>query len=156
MNRSGPELALLFLAGFRSMVDTATAELARRGHPDVRAVHDFAMRAIVAGADSAVEVGRRLSVSKQAAAKTILVLEKRGYVTREADPVDGRRKRLTITPLGLEVLNTGEEIFDAIRQQWAERIGGSALASMERDLRTLVGGSVDPLDSASWLARTSS
>src|ERR1700693_4964745 len=86
MSRSGADLALLLLGGFRSLVDTATAELARRGYEDVRPVHDFAMRAIAAGAGNAPELGRRLSVSKQAAAKTIAVLTERGYVTRDTDP----------------------------------------------------------------------
>jgi hypothetical protein len=74
MSRSGADLALLLLGGFRSLVGTATAELGRRGYQDVRPVHDFAMRAIVAGADSASELGRRLSITKQSAAKTITVL----------------------------------------------------------------------------------
>ena len=69
MSRSGADLALLLLGGFRSLVDGATAELARRGYEDVRPVHDFAMRAIAAGAGNASELGRRLSVSRQAAAK---------------------------------------------------------------------------------------
>lgn len=79
-------------------MDSATAELARRGHEGVRPAHDFAMRAVAAGADNASELGRRLSVTKQAAAKTIAVLQERGYVTREADPLDARRKRLRVTP----------------------------------------------------------
>ena len=99
MSRSGADLALLLLGGFRSLVDTATAELAARGYEDVRPVHDFAMRAIASGADNASELGRRLSVSKQAAAKTIAVLQERGYVTRDTDPRDGRRKRLQVTAL---------------------------------------------------------
>ena len=61
MSRSGADLALLLLGGFRSLVDGATAELARRGYEDVRPVHDFAMRAIAAGAGNASELGRRLS-----------------------------------------------------------------------------------------------
>jgi DNA-binding MarR family transcriptional regulator len=156
MNNSGPALALLLLEGFRTMVDMGTAELAKRGHPDVRAVHDFALRAIDAGADSAVALGRRLSVSKQAAAKTIVALEERGYVMREPDGGDGRRKRIIITPLGRQVLTTGEEIFDSIRQQWAERIGSAALQELEQSLRMLVGGNKDPLETAGWLARTTS
>lgn len=155
MNRSGPELALLLLAGFRSMVDAGTAELAKRGHPDVRASHDFAMRAIIAGADSAGELGRRLSVSKQAAAKTIIALEERGYITREVDAVDSRRKQLVVTPRGLNLLETGQEIFDGIWEQWQERIGVEALAILQNSLRTVVGGSTDSLDTFGWLVRTS-
>lgn len=153
--RSGPELALLLLAGFRAMVDTATAELALRGHPDVRASHEFAMRAISAGADSATALGRRLSVSKQAAAKAILALEERGYVAREDDPVDGRRKRLVLTARGHDMLREGEAIFGAIRQRWEEQIGTAALSDVEHALKALVGDAAEPLDTAGWLARTS-
>ena len=86
MSRSGAELALLLLGGFRSLVDAATGELARRGHVDYRPVHDFAMRAVAAGAGSASELGRRLSVTKQSAARTIAVLQERGYLSVEPDP----------------------------------------------------------------------
>lgn len=136
------------------MVDATEVELARRGYKDVRPVHAFAMRAIVAGADSASELGRRLSVSKQAAAKTIAVLQERGYVERATDPHDARRKRLQVTKLGLTVLREGQSIFDDLRRQWARQIGSAELKSLENHLSTLVG----PLpirrdDTPGWLAR---
>ena len=112
MSRNGAHLALLMLGGFRSLVDAATVELARRGHADVRPVYEFAMRAIAAGAENASELGRRLSVTKQAAAKTLLVLQERGYVVSAPDPADARRNHLQVTPLGFEVMREGEAIFD--------------------------------------------
>jgi DNA-binding MarR family transcriptional regulator len=139
MSRSGADLALLLLGGFRTLVDEATAELAERGYPDVRPVHDFAMRAIAAGADSASELGRRLSVTKQSAAKTIAVLQERGYVAREADPRDARRKRLQVTPLGFDVLRTGEAIFDELRVRWEQQIGAAELRKLEAHLASVVG-----------------
>src|SRR5712671_2105135 len=102
MSRSGADLALLLLGGFRALVDDAIEQLAQRGYEDVRPVHDFAMRAIAAGADNASDLGRSLSVSKQAAAKTIAVLQERGYVARDPDPRHARRKHLQVTPLGFE------------------------------------------------------
>jgi hypothetical protein len=54
MSRSGADLALLLLGGFRTLVDAATTELARRGHPDVRPVHDFAIRAIAASGSATI------------------------------------------------------------------------------------------------------
>ncbi|MFG1602571.1 MarR family winged helix-turn-helix transcriptional regulator [Actinoplanes sp. NPDC049265] len=139
MSRSGADLALLLLGGFRSLVDDAVTELAAHGYPDVRPVHDFAMRAIVAGADSASELGRRLSVTKQSAAKTIAVLQERGYVSSEPDPRDARRKRLQVTELGHDVMRTGEAIFDQLRANWERRIGAAAVETMERQLAMLVG-----------------
>ena len=145
---------MLLLGGFRSLVDAAEAELARRGYKDVRPVHDFAMRAIVAGADNASELGRRLSVSKQAAAKTIAVLQERGYVARGEDPLDARRKRLQVTKLGFAVMREGEAIFDELRDRWARQIGPAKLKTLEKQLAELVGSSSVRLDDTlGWMAR---
>jgi len=152
MSRSGADLALLLLGGFRVLVDDAVLELAARGYEDVRPVHDFAMRAIAAGADDASELGRRLSVSKQAAAKTVAVLEERGYVARGADPLDARRKRLQVTALGFEVMREGEAVFDELRDKWKRKIGAKQLERLETDLTALVGASPVRIDSPGWIA----
>lgn len=154
MPRSGPELALLLLGGFRTLVDAAVAELDRRGYKDVRPVHDFALRAIVAGADNASELGRRLSISKQAAAKTISVLEKRGYVEAAADPGDARRRRLRVTKRGSAVLRDGEAVFDDLRKRWARQIGAAELDAIEKHLSKLIGPAPIRLDDMpGWMSR---
>jgi DNA-binding MarR family transcriptional regulator len=154
MSRSGADLALLLLGGFRVLVDDAVLELAERGYEDVRPVHDFAMRAIAAGADNASELGRRLSVSKQAAAKTVAVLEERGYVARGADPHDARRKHLQVTALGFEVMREGEAVFDELRDKWKRKIGTKQLERLESDLAALVGASPVRIDSPGWIAHS--
>src|SRR5690242_7544297 len=153
MSRSGADLALLLLGGFRTLVDAAHAELARRGHHDVRPVHDFAIRAIAAGADTASELGRRLSITKQSAAKTIAVLQERGYVARDTDPLDARRKRLQVTDLGHDLLRQGEAIFDDLREQWARQLGVTELEHLETQLATVVGAQPVRFDTPGWLTR---
>jgi DNA-binding MarR family transcriptional regulator len=154
MSRSGADLALLMLGGYRRMVDTVLAQLDERGFADVRPVHEFAMRGIAAGADSASDLGRRMSVSKQAAAKTIATLLERGYVVRSADPADARRKRLEVTDLGWEIMRTGEQLFDAAREEFARQIGAERLAALERDLATIVGDAGVRSDTPGWIADT--
>jgi DNA-binding MarR family transcriptional regulator len=134
----GAELALLLLGGFHTMVDEVTVELARRGHPGVRPAHEFALRAIDGGADTASELGRRLSVTKQAAAKTLVALEEMKYVDREADSGDARRKRIRVTPHGHELMAVGGRLFDDVRKRWAKRIGAQELATLEAQLNELV------------------
>lgn len=153
MSRSGADLALLLLAGFRTLADRATTELAERGFEDVRPVHDFALRAILAGADSASDLGRRMAVTKQAAAKTIAVLEERRYVIREADPADGRRMRLRVTDRGHAMLREGEAVFDDLREEWEREVGASRVAGLEETLGRLVGSDAIRLDAPGWLAR---
>lgn len=153
MSRSGADLALLLLAGFRTMADRATVELAERGYDDVRPVHDFALRSILAGADSASALGRATSVTKQAAAKTIAALEARGFVAREPDPTDGRRVRLRVTERGLTMLHEGEAVFAALRGRWEEQVGAESVAALEDTLRRLVGDDAHRIDTPGWDAR---
>ena len=135
--RSGADLALLLLGGFRALADDASEELARRGHRRIRPVHDFAIRTIDAGADTASELADRLGVSKQAAAKTTGFLEERGYISSETDPRDSRRRRFTVTGEGHALLRTGEQVFDELRERWAQRIGATELEHLEDALSEL-------------------
>ncbi|MFJ9893187.1 MarR family winged helix-turn-helix transcriptional regulator [Streptomyces sp. NPDC091280] len=134
----GAELALLLLGGFRSMVDDVHGELALRGHPGVRAGHEFALRGIDEGADTASALGRRLSVSKQGAARTIAALERLGYVERQPDPGDGRLKRLRVTDRGHDMMTLGASLFDGVRERWAAQMGPEQLEALEAHLTRLV------------------
>src|SRR5258707_14036679 len=78
----GFELPLLLFGGFRSIIDELHAELARRGHPEVRPAHGFALQAIGLDGATATEAGRRRGVSKQAAGKTIDPRQGPGYGCR--------------------------------------------------------------------------
>jgi DNA-binding MarR family transcriptional regulator len=138
MSRSGADLAQLLLGGFRTLADQATAELIARGYEEIRPAQEFALQAILSGADNASDLGRRMSVTKQAAAKTIATLEERHYVAREPDPADKRRMRLYVTDHGRAMLREGEQIFDELRQQWEKQVGAGPVAQLESTLRRLV------------------
>ncbi|MDY7089157.1 MAG: MarR family winged helix-turn-helix transcriptional regulator [Actinomycetota bacterium] len=146
----GFELPLLLFAGFRTLIDELHAELTRRGHPEVRPVHGFAMQAIGPAGATASEVGRRLGVSKQAAGKTVDRLAALGYVERADDPYDARRKLVRLTPLGLDMLSQSAEIFDRLRAGWVERLGDDRVASLESSLRTVVPDPGFPVDVPGW------
>jgi DNA-binding MarR family transcriptional regulator len=146
----GFELPLLLFGGFRSIIDELHAELARRGHPDLRPAHGFALQAIGPGGATATEAGRRLGISKQAAGKTIDRLEELGYVSRAGDAQDRRRKLVRITPRGLEALSQSAMIFDDIRARWVGALGPGRLSTLEADLRTMVHGETFRLDVPGW------
>src|SRR5487761_2578882 len=86
----GFELPLLLFGGFRSIIDELHAELGRRGHPDLRPAHGFALQAIGLEGATATEAGRRLGITKQAAGKTIDRLADLGYVEKAGDDTDRR------------------------------------------------------------------
>src|ERR1700734_1115420 len=146
----GFELPLLLFAGFRSVIDELHAELAKRGHPDMRPAHGFAMQAIGLGGATATEVGKRLGISQQAAGKTVERLEELGYVQRTDDDQDRRRKVVRLTPRGISALTLSAMIFGDIRARWASELGAARLAELERDLRAVAPGDSFRLDVPGW------
>ena len=92
-------------------------------------------------------------VRKQAAAKTIAVLQERGYVTRGTDPRHARRMLLQVTALGFEVMHQGEAIFDELREQWEPQIGPAELESLQTHLAALVGDPAVRFDTPVWMSR---
>ena len=145
----GFELPLLLFAGFRSLIDDLHAELSRRGHPDLRPVHGFAMQAIGVAGASASEVGRRLGVSKQAAGKTADRLAELGYTERVDDPRDARSKLIRLTPRGIDALSQSAEIFDRLRAGWVERLGADRVRLIETSLREVAPAGF-PVDVPGW------
>src|SRR5690606_12747542 len=87
-------MPFLLMSAFRGLVDAVHADLEHAGFLGVRATHGFAMQAIGDGCTS-VELGERLGVTKQAAAKTARSLEELDLVRRESVPSD-RRARLLV------------------------------------------------------------
>jgi DNA-binding MarR family transcriptional regulator len=156
---TGYELPLLLVAAFRAVTDEAHAELAARGHPDLRPAHGFAMQAVGTFGATAADVGRRLGVSKQAAGKTLDRLAELGYVEREpeasagnsAGNTDRRRKLVRLTPRGMEALALSAGAFEHVRARWAGLLGPARLAAMEADLRAVAPDQMFRLDIPGWL-----
>ncbi|MGI5159410.1 MarR family winged helix-turn-helix transcriptional regulator [Microbispora sp. CA-102843] len=146
----GFELPLRLFLGFRVLIDELHAELARQGHPHARPMHGFVMQAIGTEGTTAVELGRALGVSKQAAGKTIETLERLGYVERARDPRDTRRKIVRLTPSGVDVLVRSARIFDDLRARWAAVIGDERLRELEADLRKVTPPDIFRLDVPGW------
>lgn len=139
--RFGFELPLLLAATFRTLIDELHDELANRGHAGVRPVHGFALQALGRDGLSVSELGRRLGISKQAAAKTVAGLEALGYVAREPDPDDGRAQLLRVTEHGEDCLRASADIFERLRARWVAELGKERVATLEDDLEALAGAS---------------
>jgi DNA-binding MarR family transcriptional regulator len=152
-DRYGFELPLLLAGTFRALLDELHEELARQGHAEARPLHGFALQALGPDGATISELGRRLGVTKQAAAKTAASLEQIGYLRRVSDPSDGRAQLLIRTELGTDMLARSAVIFESLRRDIAGRIGGQRLAELEDDLETITSGygSVKLGDLPGWL-----
>jgi DNA-binding MarR family transcriptional regulator len=132
--RAGFELPLLLLGAFRSLIDELHRTLAENGHGEARPLHGFALQAIGPDGTTASELGRRLGVSKQAAAKTVASLERVGYICREPDPGDARAVRLRQTARGEEMLALSAVFFDTYHARLSQSLGSRQLAELEDGL----------------------
>ena len=146
----GHELALRLLLGFRVLVDAVHTDLTGHGHPELRPVHGFVLQAVGPSGATAVELGRRLGVSKQAAAKHIDFLEDRGYLERTTDPRDARRRPVRLTERGLDSLRRSAAAFDEVRAGWARTLGEQRLRALEADLRAVTPEAAFRLDLPGW------
>ncbi|TDB96995.1 MarR family winged helix-turn-helix transcriptional regulator [Actinomadura sp. 7K534] len=145
----GFELPLRLFLAFRVIIDELHAELAAQGHPDLRPTHGFVLQAVGPGT-TAVELGRSLGVTKQAAGKMVESLERMGYVERTADPADARRKIVRLTARGADCLDRSARIFERIRADWVRRLGADRVRAMEHDLREVTPGELWRLDVPGW------
>jgi DNA-binding MarR family transcriptional regulator len=151
--RAGFELPLLLLGAFRSLIDELHRTLAEHGHGEARPLHGFALQAIGPNGSTLSELGRRLGVSKQAAAKTAASLERVGYVYREADPTDGRAVRLRRTPRGEEMLGLSAAFFETYRSRLRHVLGSRRLSELEDGLLQMTAPTADYLRGfPGWIA----
>ena len=133
----GWELPLLLAGAFRAVVDDLHDQLAAAGHPGARPIHGFALQAVGQDGVTVSELGRRLGVTKQAAAKTVANLETLGYVHRVAHPEDQRAALVKRAALGDEMLALSAQIFGRIHAEIAERLGRAQLEALEAALNKI-------------------
>jgi DNA-binding MarR family transcriptional regulator len=151
-DRPGFALPLLLIGAFRALIDALHLELTELGHPDARPIHGFALQAIGPDATTVSELGRRLGVSKQAAAKTAASLERLGYIARERHPTDGRAVGLRRTSRGEQFLFRSAEIFQRLHAGWDAELGVERVRMLEDDLERIATTSRTPLgDFPGWL-----
>ncbi|GAB2867890.1 MarR family winged helix-turn-helix transcriptional regulator [Actinocorallia aurea] len=148
----GFELPIRLLLAFRAIIDELHTRIAERGHPDMRPMHGFVFQAVGPEGCSTAELGRRLGVTKQAAAKTVDSLERLGYLTRVPDPTDARARTVHLTERGADALRTSAEIFDTLRTEWSEKLGPTRLSDFESTLRTMTDTEPFRLDFPTWFS----
>ena len=139
MAEPGWRVLLLLAATFRAGVEVAHAEVTDGGHPEARPLHGFALQAIGAHGCTIAQLGQRLGVTKQAAAKTAATLERLQYVQRAEVPGDRRSVLLTRTRRAEEMLAASEVAFERTVAEWRHRLGDARYDAMVEALVELTG-----------------
>lgn len=123
----------------RALFDELHRRLAEQGHADLRPAHGYAFQAMGPSGATASELAGHLHISKQAAGQMAAELARLGYVRRDTDSGDARRRPLVLTARGMDALSRSEAIFADLRHEWAARAGASKVEEAAATLDALVG-----------------
>lgn len=92
------------------------------------------------GACRLSDIGSALGILQTNLVKRVDELVDRGYVTREADPIDRRAKALVLTPAGREFLVRLHAIHDELEATLVARLGAEDHAKLIELLQKLLFG----------------
>lgn len=111
--------------------------LAEAGHDEVTPAQVHATRHLDRAGTRLTDMAQRAAMTKQSMSELVAQLEAQGLVTREADPHDGRARRVCFTPRGLAWLRDfGAAVKQAEREQ-SRTLGADTLRDLKQALRRI-------------------
>jgi DNA-binding MarR family transcriptional regulator len=131
------DFGLLLARAFNAYVEHLHDQLATSGFLDLRPTFGLPLRALHREPRTLSELGVELGVSKQAAAKVVGELERRGLIERTPSPADGRATLLHLSPSGRSLVATAIDVGNQVEQDLAREIGDAAAADLRLALERL-------------------
>jgi DNA-binding MarR family transcriptional regulator len=134
---AAPYIGALFRLLWQRMRDEAHLRVAAAGFPDVQPAHLQVFRLPSPEGVRPSDLAARLQISKQSVNDLLGHLEEHGYLTREADPSDGRGRVVRLTAKGRRL---EDEVHAAGRLAEAEtkaRLGASRYEGLLATLNEL-------------------
>jgi DNA-binding MarR family transcriptional regulator len=131
------DFGLLLARAFNAYVEHLHDRLAGAGFPDLRPTFGLPLRALHHEPRTLTELGAELGVSKQAAAKVVGELERRGLIRRTPSPADGRATILHLTQSGRLLVATAIEVGNQVEQDLTREMGHTAAADLRLALERL-------------------
>ena len=137
MSESLP-LARLLSAATQVSVHRLNEALAAEGYLDLRPAYGYGMLALGPDGATASQLGVRLGITKQAAAKLASQLERDGYLRRVDHPSDGRAQLLLRTARGNGLLQAAAKVQDQMERDLAHAVGGPTVRAMRSALENVL------------------
>ena len=132
-----PQLAVLLREPFVRLTDLLYERFAERGLDDFGVAHGAVFQYLDDAGTQVAVLARRARITKQSMGKLVEHLERRGYVTREADPADGRGRLVRGTDRAAEVYAVVRELTGELDAMLADRLGPRRLATLRELLDEL-------------------
>jgi DNA-binding MarR family transcriptional regulator len=126
---------------FDVALDAFTTELYERveecGFGDIRPGHGCVFSNIDPDGSRLTEIAERARMTKQSVGEVASDLERRGYVERVPDPIDGRAKIIRLTERGREAQAVGRRLLAGLESDWSERFGEERVAALREALEVI-------------------
>ncbi|MBQ1731999.1 MAG: winged helix-turn-helix transcriptional regulator [Bacteroidales bacterium] len=100
---------------------------------------DFSLVGVSVVAVLLVFCGKATNIGKSSITKSVKILEKKGFLTKEIDSQDNRKKYIKITPKGLEVQKLAVRMNDEIENKINEEFGENEINELKEKLEQLKG-----------------
>lgn len=84
------------------------------------------------------DIARITGTTKQAVSKAVASLEKRGFVQKTFDPIDGRVQLVDFTAKGMRLFDEGMSVVSDIEKKYRRIIGGEKLDLVKDQLALLI------------------
>lgn len=104
----------------------------------------YVLRSLAQENLTASQLAVRLGITSQGAAKIVDEMVSAGYAERGPDPMDGRIKRLSLTPHGWAALESARSFHHDYERRLGERLGAGEVETVRKVLTALVHGSDSP------------
>ena len=120
-----------------AFVDRMMKKLAAGGFHDLTTAHSALLPHLDIEGSRITLLASRSGLSKQAIGQMVDELERRGYVTRQPDPADGRAKLVRYTAKGLRFITDSQSIKSDLETECRHALSHQEFADLERSLTKL-------------------
>jgi DNA-binding MarR family transcriptional regulator len=103
-------------------------------HPTLRTAHLHLFRTQDLDGTRLTELAAAAGTTKQSMHELVTHLEQEGYLTRERDPEDNRRRRITLTERGHTLRGDMATAQHRLQETWRTRLGDEAYDALSRSL----------------------
>jgi DNA-binding MarR family transcriptional regulator len=125
-----PTILALLHAPAQAIIRQVQADLAAAGYNDLSPVHFNVLPYLRPGGSRLTRLAEAAQASKQLMNHLVDHLERRGYVERIPDPVDGRAKLIRLTGRGRQLSLATQKSLRKVQARAARRLGQSELVQL--------------------------
>ena len=136
MSDAPVNLGLLLFIPYRAMESAVLDELRAQGH-ELTISQARVFQRIGPDGSRPGELAVAAQVSKQTLGSILDQLERKGYVARTTDPIDGRARLVTVTDAGRRLVDLSLPVVRAMEDAWVAHLGTVRARRLREDLEAL-------------------